>query len=230
MPIYNGHAFLAEALSSIHRQKGCPLEILIVDDGSTDDTPQVIAALGDTVRCVRQEHGGISAARNTGVRNARGDWIAFLDSDDVWSDGKLKLQLQYLAAEPWLEMISGRGELLGASGEEWDRSTEFVFMAFALGAAMIRRDVFDRIGYFDAQFELGEDIDVFMRALEANIALRLHGEVVLHYRRHAQNTTNDLEAFRRGMLYVYKRSIDRRRTANGELKPLPRVDIPDRVD
>jgi glycosyltransferase involved in cell wall biosynthesis len=230
MPIYNGHAFLLEAIASIQRQKGCPLDILIVDDGSTDDTPEAVKALGSGVRSVRQEHGGISAARNTGLRNVQGDWIAFLDSDDLWSDDKLEVQLKYLAADPHLQMISGRGILYRPPGTEWDRDTSAIWTQFVLGSAMFRRDFFEQVGDFDTGQHVGEDTDLFLRAIEKNIPFHLHSEVVLYYRRHANNTTNDLDKLRLGMLHALRRSLERRRMPSGEIIPLGQVTIPESTD
>ena len=96
-PVHNGARFLAEAVESVERQGYEPLEIIVVDDGSTDDTPRVIAELGDRVLALRQENAGPAAARNRAIAAARGDVLAFCDADDTWPEGKLDAQLARLA-------------------------------------------------------------------------------------------------------------------------------------
>lgn len=97
IPTYNRAAVVPEAVRSVLAQDGVDLEVIVVDDGSTDGTEQVLAPWMDRIRYVRKENGGVSSARNRGVREATGDWIAFLDSDDVWQPGKLRRQLDCAA-------------------------------------------------------------------------------------------------------------------------------------
>ncbi len=92
VPCYNAARFLPEALATIRAQRYEPLEILVVDDGSTDNTPDVVSGFGSEVRYLRKPNGGPASARNLGLREARGEWIAFLDADDQWPEGKLELQ------------------------------------------------------------------------------------------------------------------------------------------
>ena len=93
VPVYNGAQHLREAVRSIERQDYQPLEIIVVDDGSTDETPRVIASLGDRVRALRQDNAGPAAARNYGITASHGQLLAFCDADDTWPDGKLHLQV-----------------------------------------------------------------------------------------------------------------------------------------
>ena len=98
IPCYNGAAFLRETLDSVLAQTHAPLEVIVVDDGSTDDSAAIAESYGPPVRVIRQRNQGESVARNRGIDEARGDWIAFIDSDDVWKPGKLERQLA--AAQP----------------------------------------------------------------------------------------------------------------------------------
>lgn len=98
IPTFNRGAWLPETVASVLSQTHPPLEVLIVDDGSTDETPAVCAGFSDPVRCIRQERAGVGAARNRGAAEARGEWLAFLDSDDLWAPDKLEVQLAALAA------------------------------------------------------------------------------------------------------------------------------------
>ncbi|MBD3561475.1 glycosyltransferase family 2 protein, partial [Planktothrix sp. FACHB-1355] len=107
IPVYNGEKYLAEAIKNVKNQDYQPLEIIVIDDGSTDRTPEVAAAFKDSIRYVSQPNSGPAAARNHGIRIANGDVIAFLDVDDLWSDDKLKLQANYLANNPSVGIVQG---------------------------------------------------------------------------------------------------------------------------
>src|SRR5438045_3638350 len=104
MPVYNGERFLMEAIRDIQAQECAPLEILVIDDGSTDDTAAILAQLGDPVRTVRQPNRGPSAARNRGIELARGEVIAFHDVDDLWAPGTLAALLDHLDAHPEIDI------------------------------------------------------------------------------------------------------------------------------
>lgn len=104
VPVFNGAPFLVDAVASIEAQTWRPIEIIIVDDGSTDGTPDVIGAMGTRVRALRQENAGPAAARNAGLRMARGEFVAFLDSDDEWLPHKLGMQIARFEARPELQV------------------------------------------------------------------------------------------------------------------------------
>ena len=118
IPAYNGEAFLAEAVESIHRQNYEPLEIIIVDDGSTDDTARIAAGFQDDVRYIHQTHHGRPAAgRNRGVKESAGKIIGFLDQDDLWPANKLALQIPHLLGESSLGVILGHTQMLHLSDQ-----------------------------------------------------------------------------------------------------------------
>lgn len=121
IPTYNRARWLPEAIGSVLAQTRPPLEIIVVDDGSTDETREVCGRFGDRVRYIRQDNAGVGAARNRGAAAARGNWLAFLDSDDLWKPAKLEVQLAALAATgaEWsitdFEMIDLHGQPLGGA-------------------------------------------------------------------------------------------------------------------
>lgn len=105
VPVYNGTRFLSEAVESILHQKYNLLEIIIVDDGSTDDKAKVAMSMGEGIRYIYQRNGGPASARNTGLRVARGEIIGFLDADDLWPANKLDIQLTRLIETPELDIV-----------------------------------------------------------------------------------------------------------------------------
>jgi glycosyltransferase involved in cell wall biosynthesis len=225
IPIFNGERFLKEAVASISRQALSPFELFIVDDGSTDGTAQVAAALDSSARYMLQPHRGQAAARNTGLNQAKGDIIAFLDADDTWSDDKLALQLDQLRKSPEAEVVLGKTryaqENLNPQWKQRARAMSAPFLALSLGAALFRRSAFDRVGLFDEQLPYCEDIDWFLRAWETGIPITLHPEAVQFYRRHLHNITNERALDQSYFIRAVKMSLDRRRQGNGTARPLP---------
>jgi glycosyltransferase involved in cell wall biosynthesis len=219
VPVYNGAAFLREAIQSIQRQDWGTAEIVVVDDGSTDGTAEIASGFGDTVRYVRQPNLGAAAARNTGIRMAAGSIIAFLDADDLWLEHTLALQLQMLQADPSLQMVRGHTRRIhrvaGPSGvSEWESFGE-TWPALSLGSAIMRKPVFDSVGYLDESLAFNEDVDWFLRAKETGIASMLHEAVVQLYRRHEHNMTNNRELNRTSFLRTLKNTIERKRNNGG---------------
>ena len=216
IPTYNAADYLPDALQSVRRQEYAPLEIIVVDDGSTDATPQLIAGRGSNVSYVRQDNRGPAAARNRGLQEARGEVIAFLDADDVWPDGTLARQIDCLLARPEAAVALGRTALMGAAdAESW-----FVPL---LGSAVFRRDVFDRVGRFDETLRYSEDHDWFLRAREAGIAIAATDAITLHYRDRPHSLTSRPDRPHGYQLpHVLKRSLERRRKERiGPLSPFP---------
>src|SRR5262245_36771649 len=110
IPVYNGERYLAEAVRSVLDQEYRPLEVLVIDDGSTDGSGQVAGAFGPEVQYHRREHAGLAATRNYGTTVARGELLAFNDADDIWVPGRLTRQAEALAGEPMLDGVFGRME------------------------------------------------------------------------------------------------------------------------
>jgi glycosyltransferase involved in cell wall biosynthesis len=170
-----------EAIASVRMQRDCPaLEIIVVDDGSTDRTDAAVAELADSVRYVRQEQRGVSAARNHGAALARGEWLAFLDSDDLWKPRKLAAQLAFHAAHPELSVsqtdeiwfrhgrrVNPRGYHAKPSGDIFLPSLQRCLVSPS--AVMMRRETFVRLGGFDEGLEVCEDYDLWLR-----VASRMH--------------------------------------------------------
>lgn len=177
IPAYNAAWCVGKAVDSVLAQKGCGFEVVVVDDGSTDDTAAVLARYGDAIRVVRQRNQGLSAARNAGIRAARGEFVAFLDADDWWLPGKLAPQLALLRARPEVGFCSCAARVEDPDGRllnlwpapRW-RGPFLVHLfgsaadvAGSGSAVVARRALFDRVGGFDESLRSLEDIDMWMR-------------------------------------------------------------------
>ena len=216
VPVWNGERFLAEALDSIVVPAQSQVEVILVDDGSTDGSGRIAGERAPLVRTVRQEHGGLPCARNRGLAEARGALLAFLDADDLWSADKLALQLKLLDARPEVAIVLGRTRRMWAStapgaapGQQTLGEPE---LALSFGAALVRREVFDQVGRFDESFTYCDDWDWFMRARELGVPIGVHSEVLLFYRRHEGNMTNDTSTGNHFFARMLRRSVERRRT------------------
>jgi glycosyltransferase involved in cell wall biosynthesis len=224
LPVYNGERFLAEAIESALRQEYTRLEIIVVDDGSVDGTRGIAQSFGSAVTYIYQPNGGPPAARNTGLQRAGGTLIAFLDADDVWPAGKLTRQYYLLKQHPGVEVTLGFARMIvpsGSGGEVFEPWMEPV-PSICLGCGLFRASAFEKIGLFDESLAHADDVDWFFRAREGAISMLTHRDVMLLYRRHGNNITNDRELDTHYVLTALKKSLDRRREGSvGSAPPLP---------
>lgn len=223
IPVFNGERFLREAVQSVLDQGDSSVEIIVVDDGSTDGTETVARSL--PVRYLHQTNQGPAAARNRGIEHAQGSLLAFADADDLWPVNKLELQLPCLLRDPEIDIVLGRIQQVRLS-ETVDGQTlaeEFAEPAFSvnLGSAIIRKSVFERVGLFDETMRYSEDVDWFMRAREAGAEIKTIDAVTLLYRQHEQNMTRGKSTSELNVLKALKRSLDRRRERTGVAAALP---------
>lgn len=174
IPTYNRAWCLREAVDSVLAQEFQDFEVIVVDDGSGDETPSLLREYGDAIRVLRQPNRGVSAARNAGILAARGELIAFLDSDDIWLKGKLASQVEFFSRHP--------GALICQTEEFWvkdgrrvnpgKRHRKQAGMIFesslqlclvSPSAVMLRRSLLDRVGMFDERLPACEDYDLWLR-------------------------------------------------------------------
>src|SRR5215471_16349024 len=161
IPCHNGERYVAETLGSVLRQQSPGIEVLVVDDGSTDRTREVVEAMAPAVRYLRQPHGGAARARNGGVAQATGNVLAFLDADDLWPDGALRALLAPLEADAGLGMVVGHMEQFVSPELPEEARRQFRFSpdpvpARMCGSVIVRRWVFDAVGGFSTRLETGE--------------------------------------------------------------------------
>ena len=214
IPAYNAQRFLAEAIDSVLSQGHNRLEIIVVDDGSTDATATVARGYPSEVRLLQQENRGIGSARNAGVDAASGDLLAFLDADDVWTDGALEARLALLETQPGVHGVFGLVETFydNVSEQAFEVKAEAVAAGQVAGTLLIRREAFLRAGLF-TDVRLGEFIEWYARAVDAGLRFETAQQVILRRRVHGANTTikaPDRTAYLRAV-----QSIIARRRAEG---------------
>jgi glycosyltransferase involved in cell wall biosynthesis len=216
VPVYNAGRYLGEALDSILGQDYEPLEVVVVDDGSTDDSAAIAAER--PVRLIRRPHTGIAPTRNAGLAAAAGDVIAFLDADDLWLPGSLAARVDYLMAHPEVDYLLTYMEIFGDSEL---RTPSWLPADWAsrpqpgmLSTFIARASVVHAVGPFDERFEIGEDGEWLARLKDRGARGEMLETVCSRYRRHHSNTT-----LTRGKLVhptlvrAMKASIERKRAA-----------------
>lgn len=204
IPTYNRASLLPAAIVSVREQRHPALELIVVDDGSTDTTQALLRARNDVDVVIHQRNAGPAAARNAGIRRARGEWIGFLDSDDLWTPDALCLHAK--AADGVRPVVWGRSVYQNLDGSAPDPSripmvqnssedgrgdlNRMWLMHF--GSALFHCALFERVGLLDASLRLHEDHEFFLRMGMAGIPMLRHEGLVQVRRLHEQNLTRDV--------------------------------------
>jgi glycosyltransferase involved in cell wall biosynthesis len=205
-PAYNSAEYIAETIESVLRQTWSDFELLIVDDGSTDDTLDIARAVAvndGRVKIFSSQHGGPAVARNAGLQHASGEFFALLDSDDVWDPTYLSEQLMWLRRQPEISIVSANvisrgGPLDGTpfwpltSGTHELRTHEPIAQEYSVSVfAVFRRAVVERIGGFDPTFTGNEDYEFWLRAMNAGFRVLQNRKVLGRYRRRPGSVSSD---------------------------------------
>jgi hypothetical protein len=214
IPVYNGERFIQEAIDNVLSQNYPALEIIMVNDGSDDETDEIINRLLIDVRYFHQKNEGPAAARNRGIRDASGDYIAFLDVDDLWPENNLHTLMEEMHRRPEMDVVRGHAQLM-----EYDQEAgNFNFIGnpsesypHYIGAGLYRKSVFEKVGLFDPTLRFGEDSDWYIRAAEMGINIKRLDETRLFVRRHGQNMTAGKNMVELNALKVFKKFLDRKR-------------------
>ena len=186
VPVYNAGRFIGRALASVLAQPHQSLDVIVVDDGSEDDSCEVVSRLNDArCRLVRQPNGGAASARNRGIQEATGAMLAFLDADDEWTADKLGPQVTALAADATLDMVFGHYVTVHADGA----SPSVPQPGYSLGTMLIRRQRFLDVGPLSSVWRVGEFLDWFARAEESGLRHQMLPDVALRRHVHGANMT-----------------------------------------
>jgi glycosyltransferase involved in cell wall biosynthesis len=213
IPVYNGAKYIAEAIKSVFVQNYDPLEIIVIDDGSIDDTSVVVQSFKG-IHYIRQANYGVSAARNNGIENSKGELIAFLDADDYWAHNKLNIQVGCLLRHPRIGYTLGMQRNFLDPGTErpfWLRE-EHLLEAHTgfLPTLLIQRQIFDKVGLFNTNFRISEDVEWFSRVKDAGIPMMVVPEVVLYRRIHNANLSYQLKAGNPLLLRALRTAVHRK--------------------
>ena len=218
IPAWNAAAYVGEAIDSVLSQSEPAFEIIVVDDGSSDETARAVRSFAPRAMLVEQGNAGPGAATNRGLSVARGDFFGFLDADDLWTRDKLSFQRAAFAQDDRLEAVYGHVEQffspeLDAETRRSLRLPPGPMPGLVRGAMVVRRRSFERVGDFRPAFGASDFIDWYARAGETGLRSKLVAEVVLKRRVHARNMgLQDRKGQHENYLRALRATIERRRT------------------
>ncbi len=216
IPVYNGAKYITEAINSILRQNYPNIEILVVDDGSTDNTLEVLKIFGNKIKILSQKNKGPSAARNLGLQNAKGSIIGLLDSDDVWTDNHIELCLPDLVNDSSYDFVHGLTRYVRNLGTKEETILKELYTEASGAASLYKKSLFDKVGFFDEDMHEGEDLDIAIRINEVGGKEKRILETTLIYRRHENNMTNDSNVIARGQINAFRKKLSRAKEKNGK--------------
>ena len=220
MPAYNVAPYVAGAIRSALVQSFTDFELIVVDDGSKDNTAEIVRSLGRVdarVRLVQQANRGLAGARNTALRAARGDMLALLDSDDLWEPEFLAAQLAILEARPDIDIVTGNGWFLdgprdGQLARPYPDGRPDPVLASIIGdewsvfiMSVMRRRVYTAIGPFDEAMRSNEDYDFWLRAAVAGFTFARNDQPLGYYRVRSDSLSASNVRMLRGILHVYRK-------------------------
>jgi glycosyltransferase involved in cell wall biosynthesis len=212
IPCFNAEPYIAAAIESVLIQQEAELEVIVVDDGSSDNSAELVRRSFPQVQLLRQRNAGVAVARNTGIAQARGSWIAFLDADDVWLPGKLQAQRRLLESYPGARMAYGAWHVWSGSDArptpallaqlereaadrvKWQGASGWIYPELLLdcvvwtSTVLAHRSLFDEGGVFDPELRIGEDYDLWLRLSRLTPILRVQAPLAL-YRMHPSSIT-----------------------------------------
>jgi glycosyltransferase involved in cell wall biosynthesis len=214
IPVFDGEAFLAEAIESVLGQTLKPFEIIVVDDGSTDRGSQIVKKHGGRVRYIYQANQGTAAARNRGVEAASGNYLAFLDQDDIWLSHKLAVQSNRMKKDDRLDLSFGMIKQRYENEASKKYGKEVIYRGYSPSTLLIKRESLEEVGLFETKWRLGEWANWYIRALEKKMKHFMVEEVVAIRRIHRRNKGILYQSYLREYLEILKESLDRKRKMN----------------
>lgn len=233
IPTYNYARFVEEAITSVLAQTLPVSEIIVVDDGSTDNTEEIVTKFGGIVKYIKQKNSGVGQARNTGVKHSTGNFLAFLDADDLWLPSKIDRQLEYFkSSDNNLGLVTtGMREfdkagkticehLEGKNG--WCANDLLLFRSVVIGpgsTSLLKRKVFEKVGGFDTNREMHPSEDwEFSYRVARKFKIAYIPEILVEYRNHGNNGHLQIPRFERAMKLAYEKTFNNESTEVKKLK------------
>lgn len=221
LSVYNGQNYVREAIDTVLAQDYPNVELVVVNDGSTDHTAQIIEAYADRLLLITQVNKGLGAGRNAGVQASNGDYLSFIDHDDCWESCKLTRQMELIASssEDPLVFTNVRQFICPTLTEEERlrlRVPGESMPGFIAGTLLLSRSRFNEVGRFFEINQVGEFVDWYLRAQEKRLPIQMMDDVLLYRRIHKTNMGRQAEAYdRQAYLRILKASLVRRRASSG---------------
>lgn len=217
IPVFNVEKYLVQALESVFEQETTPLEIIVIDDGSTDKSVETIRKFRDRITIFQLPHKGAASARNFGISRSNGNFLAFLDADDLWTANHLSVLLNSFSTENKVDMVLGNLEQfispeLTALKNSGLIDELKVFPGYHPGAMLIKKEAFLKTGMLNEELQLAEFVDWFMRAEEMGIQQRIIPDIVYRRRIHLTNQGILKKEYLKDYTTVLRAALKRRKT------------------
>lgn len=217
IPVYNGQAYLSEAINSVLDQTYKSIQVIVIDDGSTDGSGDIAQSFMGSIEYYYQSNQGTAAARNFGVQMSKGALLAFLDQDDLWLENKLNLQVSAFKADTRTDIVFGQvKQFVSPEMDEQFRKNIFcpphLMPGFLPSAMLIKRESFFRTGLFESVWQIGEWADWYARASEQELKKTMIPELVTLRRIHSGNKGITQRESLNEYIQILKASLDRRRS------------------
>ena len=216
IPVFNGEKYLREAIGSVLGQTYRSFELIVVNDGSTDNSGAIAESFASQLRYCYQGNSGLGAALNRGIELSRGCFLSFLDADDLWKEDKLMHQMTVFEDNPDMDIVFGQiKQFYSPELDENQRKRIQIpgkdMPGFFKGCMLIKRDSFFRVGAFETRWKVGDFIDWYLKAVEKGLKSIVLNEVVTLRRIHADNMGIRERASQTDFVRILKASLDRRR-------------------
>ncbi len=233
MPAFNSERYIAEAVESVLQQSYKNFELIIVNDGSTDRTDEILQKYSNGIHYIKQPNLGVSAARNKGILASHGEYVSFLDSDDLWFKETIKLQHTFLTSHPEVGLVYGEMQLFDHTGplsNDWvtservPRPEGYIFKdlilscLFGLSTVMVRKDVLNNVGVFDPNLPAGEDYELWLR-ISSKYKIGYIPDRLMMYRRHPASLTTSAPPLKPWDILVAEKTLKTHPDESKQINP-----------